>query len=92
MHLQAYKSHKTVHAARIVAFNATHDGPCSITVRDLKNERIEVPVPVAIFARYTPVPEFDYLVWYDRGTPDEYLSISPGAKFEAGYHPIADIP
>jgi hypothetical protein len=73
--LALYQSHRVVQAAKINAV----DG------QTISLESATVPSVTAaenMFARYTPVPG-DYYIRYEDG----YVSICPGAQFEAAYTP-----
>lgn len=83
--LQAYRSHKTVHAAPIVALLAPSE--VHVRVPDGTTARVD-PVPARFFsADAEKHPQIgDYVVWYGGAKP--YVSWSPKAEFEAGYTAI----
>jgi hypothetical protein len=73
--LTKWQSHKTVHAAKILAIV---DDELTLEGADTKVVVIAAP---NMFHRYQPVAG-DYYVVYDDG----YASISPRQAFETGYH------
>lgn len=75
--MQAYRSHKLVHAGRIqgISYNAAGE-PCRMQVGGKQYD-----VPNDILVRAPSLGVGDFLVLYEGG----YLSVSPAAAFEAGY-------
>jgi hypothetical protein len=84
MQLQAYRSHKVVHAAEVANVNLIHDdASADLLIRTPDGVKLVHTSP-KFCSRATPRPG-DFYVVYDRGTPAEYDSFSPRAKFLAGY-------
>ena len=89
--LPEWTCHKVVHAAKIVSVDLAGraDAPQNTVVvvvvyQDGDTCGVELDVPYEVTARKAPSPG-DYLVAYNVGTPDEYISWSPAAVFEDGY-------
>jgi len=101
--LPLYGCHKTVNAAPIArifepaAVNASGLLSNATLILEIEGDPdgpFEYQVDAEWYKKHNPDPGW-WLVVYDAGTPDEYVSASPGDKFEAGYHgplPQADDP
>lgn len=80
--LTPYRSHKTVHAAKIVAMRAD----AAVTTAHLDNGEVMRFTASSEFAqrcRATP-DDWGYVVKY----PDGFISWSPSKAFEDGYRPV----
>lgn len=86
--MQKYQSHKVVEAAKIINFNLNPStGTYSVELADgmhelstIAGERIK-----AMCAEKGVDPSDGYLVIYDAGATNEWISWSPADVFEAGY-------
>lgn len=83
MDLKRYKSHKEVTAGEIVRVDGRR-----IFLRLANGSEGAVDCKANMFTRYTP-KQGDFLVCYDSGTKDEYLSFSPRDKFINSYTEVS---
>lgn len=84
--LPEWTSHKVVRAGRIIATGENYEDEPEIAriMVDLGNGKTSVfSVDRKVFARAWPSAG-DYLVVYNVGTPDEYVSWSPAKVFVEG--------
>lgn len=89
--LPEWTCHKVVRAAKIISVDLAGrvDGPPNAIVLVVVYQEgdtcgVEMDVPYAVAARKAPQVG-DYLVAYNVGTPDEYVSWSPDKVFVGGY-------
>ena len=81
--LPQYKCHKIVRAAKITG---VEPGGLAVIV-DMGKVSASIEVPEGWVAKHDPLQGDGYVVAYDDG----YLSWSPAAAFEAGYHRIPEL-
>ncbi len=87
--MMRYHSHKIVEAGKIQRIHRTHENNVGV-IDFVEVGGKQIAVPQDWSAR--GVPEIgDYLVRYNGGTSQEYLSWSPADVFESGYTLIDDI-
>jgi hypothetical protein len=77
------QSHKIVHFAQILDVRYD-DGAYGPGVKAVMTDTEGLFDDPKLFLRYEPKVG-DYVLVYDKDTPDQYVSISPKEKFEAGY-------
>lgn len=82
--LPTYRSHKLVHAARIVGVPVASGGQLFVSVPG-KDEPLSIEVPDGFYARSHPKVG-DYLVVYRDG----YMSHCPAKEFEDGYRLVPE--